>query len=265
MAEQRTFFVSVNLDDLSDEMDALDSTEERGLWLEGFKVGSRGHGDREGWHQAKARGYAFGHVCWEKAEEFRAKKAEAGQASAEKRRQKHGTAQPQRDRTDSEQCSGDVPNTARTEGRTDSELIHNPQSTIQETTNENQDPPKPPRGPKQSRDIPPTEEEWVTYCTTTWPDWHPICAAESWAYYQAKGWKIGNAPCRDWKAVARNAHGNARDWGKLQPNQGQRPAGPARSGPPAVRSSSDQAWVERNPNVTKPYTPPEGSNNAPAW
>lgn len=64
---------------------------------------------------------------------------------------------------------------------------------------------------------PPSENEWVEYCSKTWNDWHPICSGESWAYYQGVDWMVGSKRCKDWKATARTAHGNARQWGKLQP------------------------------------------------
>jgi hypothetical protein len=63
--------------------------------------------------------------------------------------------------------------------------------------------------------VPPSESEWVAYCTSTWPDWSAITSAESWAYYEAlrPPWKGFS----DWRKVARTAHGKARDWGQLQP------------------------------------------------
>lgn len=282
MAEQRTFFVSVNLDDLSDEMDALDSTEERGLWLEGFKVGSRGHGDREGWHPAKAQGYAFGRGCWEKAEVFRAKKAEAGQASAEARRQKNGTAQPRRDRTDSEQCSGDVPNTARTEPRTDAELIHKPESINQEqeTKNEEPHPPTPQGGaamvvgewnaavegtplPK-ARVTPPRtktigtrlkESGWLedfraalTYVTKA-----PWCRGEN-----DRAW-IADLDFLLQPGKATQLAEKSRAPVPPPPKPGPRPVAPS------ARNASDQAWIERNPEAVKLYTPPPGAKIEPAW
>lgn len=108
--------------------------------------------------------------------------------------------------------------------------------------------------------VPPTEEEWVAYCTETWPDWHPTCSAEAWAYYTSKGWKIGSVPCRDWKATARTAHGNARQWGKLQPVQGGKP--PGRAPAPSIRRTMDQEWAENNPHMLKPYQPEEDSEPA---
>ena len=73
--------------------------------------------------------------------------------------------------------------------------------------------------PRQAAFTPPSEQEWVEYCTRTWSDWHPVCAGEAWAYYQGVGWIVGRKTCKDWKSTARTAHGNARQWGKLQPQR----------------------------------------------
>lgn len=75
---------------------------------------------------------------------------------------------------------------------------------------------------KRTSSARPTEQEWVEYCSATYPDWHPICASEQWAYYESVGWKTKAGPIKDWKRAAVTAHGNARSWGKLQPNQQQR-------------------------------------------
>jgi hypothetical protein len=84
----RSFFVRLNLDDMADSLDALDSTEERGLWLEGFRVGSRGKAGRDGWTEAKALGHSFGLSCWETAQDYREKQSAKGKASVEARRKR---------------------------------------------------------------------------------------------------------------------------------------------------------------------------------
>ncbi len=88
---ERTFFVRVNLDDMAAEIIGLDSTEERGLWLEGFIVGSRGKSCREDWQGAKLEGHSFGLRCFTEAEEFRGKQSAKGVASAESRRNRTST------------------------------------------------------------------------------------------------------------------------------------------------------------------------------
>lgn len=82
---------------------------------------------------------------------------------------------------------------------------------------EEEDPPKAPQGATLSKFLPPTESEWVAYCSLTWPEWSPVCSAESWAYYEGIGWKTKAGPIKKWQATARTAHGNARDRGYLQP------------------------------------------------
>lgn len=88
---ERTFFVRVNLDDMAAEIIGLDSTEERGLWLEGFVVGSRGKNRREDWPGAKLDGHSFGFRCFIEAEEFRGKQSAKGLASVESRRSRKAT------------------------------------------------------------------------------------------------------------------------------------------------------------------------------
>lgn len=89
----RTFFVRLNLDDMAAEVVGLDSTEERGFWLEGFLVGSRGKDPRENWAPAKVCGHAFGAACFREAEEFRGKQSAKGRASGDARRNRT-TVQP---------------------------------------------------------------------------------------------------------------------------------------------------------------------------
>lgn len=90
----RTFFVRLNLDDMSAEVVGLDSTEERGQWLEGFLVGSRGKDSRDVWHPAKLDGHRFGLTCFQEAEEYRGKQSVKGIASGEARRNRTAV-QPQ--------------------------------------------------------------------------------------------------------------------------------------------------------------------------
>ena len=89
----RTFFVRLNVDDLAADVVGLDSTEERGSWLEGFLVGCRGKDSRESWPQSKTDGHAFGLGCFREAEEFREKQSAKGRASGDARRNRT-TVQP---------------------------------------------------------------------------------------------------------------------------------------------------------------------------
>lgn len=67
----------------------------------------------------------------------------------------------------------------------------------------------------------PSEDEWREYCLSVWDDWHSSCILEAHAYYASVGWRTKAGPIRDWKAAARTAHGNAAQWGKLQPRAAQ--------------------------------------------
>ena len=60
----------------------------------------------------------------------------------------------------------------------------------------------PPRPPSRARFAPPTEDEWLTYCSKTWPDWtrHDVLAAHG--HYEAKGW----AKVKSWKGCAKTCY-----------------------------------------------------------
>lgn len=234
----RTFFVRLNLDDMAAEVVGLESSEERGQWLDGFLVGSRGKDAREGWPEPKQDGHRFGLSCHHEAESFREKKAAAGEASANARRGRYGSAQPNTARTPLEQCSNTARTSAEQTPNHPTSNIQHPTTIIQKRSTSNESPLDPPRG---KRFVPPTEPEWVAYCEQTWADWHPECSAEAWAYYESKGWKIGSATCKDWKAAARTAHGNARAWGKLQPVAGAtRPTNSPGSPPPPRQMTPEE-------------------------
>ena len=233
----RTFFIRLNLDDLGAEVVGLESSEERGQWLDGFLVGSRGKDAREGWPNPKVDGHRFGLSCHLEAESFREKKAAAGEASANARRERYGSAQPNSARTVLEQCSNTVGTDPEQTPNHPTSNIQHPITNNQKRTTNNDPPLDPPRG---KRFVPPSESEWTDYCAATWSDWHRECAAESWAYYESKGWRIGSAPCKDWKATARTAHGNARAWGKLQPIAGATRAANSAGSPSGTRQRSPE-------------------------
>lgn len=245
---EREWWVKVNIDDLCHDLDRLESTEERGQWLEGFRVGSRGHEPRDTWGQPKMLGHTFGMKCHDEAVIFRDKKVIAGQISADNRREKNGTAQPLKMipaehapngvRTVFDVCSEHTPEqTAEHASNQPTTNSYQPTTSNQKRTTSNESPLYPPKG---KRFVPPTEPEWVAYCVETWPDWHRECAADSWAYYESKGWRIGSAPCKDWKATARTAHGNARSWGKLQPVAGSTRAANSPGSPPSTRQMTPE-------------------------
>lgn len=98
------------------------------------------------------------------------------------------------------------------------------------------------------RFAPPTEEEWVSYCTETWPEWHPISAGSAYAHYQGTGWRTKAGPIKDWKATARTAHGKAVEWGTLQPRIAALP-------PPTL-----DEWIDEGKRLNR-----EARNGTPEW
>lgn len=94
----------------------------------------------------------------------------------------------------------------------------------------------------------PTEDEWRDYCLATWDDWHPSCVIDSHSYYQSVGWRSKAGPIRDWKAAAKTAHGNATQWGKLQPRV------------QAVPAPTLDEWIEEGKRLNR-----EARNGTPEW
>ena len=260
MTASRTWNLRLNLDEFNSLVASLYTDADRALVLQGMSLGLNGGDLPDGAPPSFLRGWEMGHGMRTEAERFRDVQSERGRSSAEKRRERNGSAQPIK------------PGQSRTEPEPPFEPVfeppleppvepnHNPQSTILKTTNDKPIPPTPQRGNRAARATAPTEDEWVAYCTKTWPDWHPICAAESWAYYQAKGWRIGSVPVRDWQAAARTSHGNARQWGKLQPVSGDVRAATGRAGPATARRPAGQALIDqlrnqRGTDATNPNDP----------
>jgi hypothetical protein len=238
----------MNHDDARLAIDMMDDAEV-GRWFRGWLAGAGGNAyadDKvDAWPPEMRTGYASGRDSHADAEAYSEKQRER----VNKRYHGTTTVAP---RNYHSNATGSLP-TNNQQPTTNNE---------QETTN-NENPPLPPKGGRSARAVAPTEPEWVAYCSETWPDWHPECAAESWAYYKSKGWKIGTVPCRDWKAVARTAHGNARNWGKLQPIAARGTNLAGSGGRTGQMSSEDQnrlkglqiqkAAAERNLRIARNY------------
>lgn len=122
MGRARIWNLRLNLDAFNAAFATLDDDQERSQFLAGLSRGMNGGVERTdptiGW----SCGFALGSTMRNEAEGFRERKSMAGQASADARRTKHGTAQPNRSRTVFE----DATNRTRT----------NPQSTIDNPENE---------------------------------------------------------------------------------------------------------------------------------
>lgn len=184
----------------------LDGNNEKAEWLDGYLVGVHGHNPRDSWTEAKRLGHEFGAKHFAEVEEFRAEQ-----------KRKSELAEIAKSAKKNPDVTHWVPTGTGSGNPAGDPIQQSTNPLIQQPTIQNPSPLDPPKG---KRFIPPTEEEWVAYCGETWADWHPECSAEAWAYYESKGWKIGTAPCKEWKAAARTSHGNARSWGKLQPITG---------------------------------------------
>lgn len=96
------FYVTLKLEDMGNQMASLETTSERGEWLEGFHVGIHGHQAREQWSGVKMQGYEFGAVVLGDAVQSKSKFSKAGKASADVRKASKGTAQPERRSNDVE-------------------------------------------------------------------------------------------------------------------------------------------------------------------
>ena len=96
------FYVTLKLEDMGNQMASLETTSERGEWLEGFHVGIHGHQAREQWSGVKMQGYEFGAVVLGDAVQRKSKFSKAGKASADVRKASKGTAQPERRSNDVE-------------------------------------------------------------------------------------------------------------------------------------------------------------------
>ena len=71
---------------------------------------------------------------------------------------------------------------------------------VKEKVKEKECPPKSPQGEKRPRFTPPTPEQVRDYCKERG---NTVDAERFCDFYAAKGWKVGNAPMKDWKAAVR--------------------------------------------------------------
>ena len=71
--------------------------------------------------------------------------------------------------------------------------------------------PLPPSPRRKARFVPPTEQEWLDYCRTTFPLWKETAAKSVHAYYESVQWK-GKV---DWKACAKTCFYRAKPWDLL--------------------------------------------------
>ena len=178
---ERTFFIRVNLDDMAAEIIGLDSTDERGHWLEGFVVGSRGKERREDWPTPKLEGHSFGLRCFNEAEAFRGKQSAKGLASADARRNRTSTTDEPSVNHGSTTVQPDINQTST-----------HPTSNIQHPTTNSEKPKK----ARQAAFVPPTIEEVREHAKKI----GVVDPDRFFNYHASKGWTVGkaNAPMKSW-------------------------------------------------------------------
>jgi hypothetical protein len=197
---EREWWVQVNLDDLSHVTAQMETTEERGQWLEGFLVGAQGHPARDSWDGFKRMGFEFGASCHTEAVAFRSSKSAAGKASADARRAKYGSASPNSVRAVFEHTSEQEPE------QTSEQTPNQPTTNNQQPTTRSEQP--------RTRFVPPTLDELTAYAKEI-----GFRDFDKWMdHYTSNGWMVGKSKMKDWKACVRNWNRNP-----MQSNGFQRP------------------------------------------
>ena len=209
-----TEWVPFNLADSREALQKWETMEQRGQWIVGYHQGASGALLIGGEPDALVDGYRCGERAHNDSSAHRAEVSERRRESAKKRWDRDLNANANANAHANAHANASCKTHAQ--DRTGQDI----------TEQDKEEPPKAPRGAVRTKFLPPTESEWVAYCFEMWPEWSPICSAESWAYYQGVGWRMRSGPIRDWKATARTAHGNARSWGKLQETANGKPAAP---------------------------------------
>lgn len=190
------------LEDAKRALTRWPNAQDRGMWAAGFYSGAAQALTMGGESESFLDGYACGNVARGDADKNRARISEVRASAA---RARWDREQPKQIVMDANAYAVEDANASPIADAQAMHKTNKTNKTRQDTTQQT----------KQAKSTRPTEAEWIEYCCATWPDWQSERAAESWAYYEGKGWLVGKSPCKDWKAVARTAHGNARDWGKL--------------------------------------------------
>lgn len=133
----RIFNVRLNLDDLSSHNDTFGTDAERGEWLRGFLAGARGAPCRFSDASPGFLGHSLGAESLAYAKQFHEQQAVHGARSAEVRKAKYGTAQPERP---SNQPSSDPRTNLRatlepTPNLSNNPIIHKENNPINQQTN----------------------------------------------------------------------------------------------------------------------------------
>lgn len=100
--KRRVFFVQLHIEEFTDAVAELLTSEEQAMFLLGMQRGCRGQGRHEAAEKqsdAFRNGYDYGLTMYEEAATQYERSRENGRRSAEARAQKHGSAQPKKPKT----------------------------------------------------------------------------------------------------------------------------------------------------------------------
>ena len=202
----RIFHVRLNLDDLSSHNDTFGTDAERGEWLRGFLAGARGAPCRFVDGSPGFLGHSLGAESLAHASKYHDQQSAFGAKSAEARRAKYGTAQPERP---SKGGSNDPLKVVQglPEGApnlSNNPIIHKENNPLSQQTN------KPERERQATRRFaPPTIFEVTEYCTSRG---NGIDPQKFMARNESIGWMVGKHPMKDWKAAIRTWEANQAEW-----------------------------------------------------
>ena len=208
MALARTWQIRLNLDDVNAAVMLMETDAEMASFARGLVRGLNAGALKDGASEAYASGWEIGNDGRALAEIARLTNRTNGKSGGRPKNQSVNQLVNQSVDPSVHQSVDQLVNPN-----------HKPITNNQELKNEEQEQTtkaaKPPA--RVARFIPPTESEWMEYCTATWGDWHPTSIQSSWDHYQSVGWMAGKSQIKDWKATARNSHNTAKQYGKLQP------------------------------------------------
>ena len=202
MSRSRTYWAKMNMDEARESIEIMEDAEV-GRWFRSWMVGAGGKevsADRiAAWSLEQRAGYAAGVIAFADAQAFSQKQRERVASRYATEKLPEATTVPTAVPSGSQNATETLPtnNEQRTTNNEQASTEHRPKRDI----------------PRKSAASIPTEDEWVAYCRTTWPNWYT--SGESWAYYQSIGWRTKAGPIKDWRAAARTSFGNMKAWDKL--------------------------------------------------
>ncbi len=211
----RPWNLRLNLDDFNGLVASVYSDYDRALILQGIALGANGGSLPDGAPPSFLKAFEVGAKMYQEAVEYQDKQARRGRASAERRREKFGTAQPHRAEPPFEPPF-----------EPGFEPLPEPNDNRQSNNDDLQSselklPPIVPQTQKQRGTfVPPSEEETLEHCKDKHPDWHPSSVSELWHHYDATGWtdKDGKQ-IKNWKNKFSVIYGFKKEKGNTGPTE----------------------------------------------